>query len=141
MFDELEKYESNGQFFFSVGDELGKVCNAPKNGLGVYIVYALKNGKIELIYIGSSGKVKQNGSAKIRKGGIHDRLVNGKQFDKPRKTSWIEKLKSENIEALDVYWYETFDQINSDIPTTIEGLIIQKYFDVHGRLPKWNKEY
>ena len=141
MFDELEKYESNGHFFFSVGDELGQVCNAPKNGLGVYLVYALKNGKIELIYIGSSGKVTQNGSAKIRKGGMHDRLVNGKQFDKPRKKSWKEKLIAETIEALDVYWYETFDQSNSDIPATIEGLIIQRHLDVHGRLPKWNKEY
>lgn len=141
MFDELEKYESNGHFFFSVHDELGKVCDAPKNGLGVYIVYALKNGKIELIYIGSSGKVYQNGSKKIRKGGIYDRLVNGKQFDKPRKISWKEKLIAENIEALDVYWYETFDESNSDIPATIEGLIMQRHFYVYGRLPKWNKEF
>lgn len=142
MFPELEKYESNGHFFFNVGDELGKVCNAPKNGLGVYIVYALKNGKIELIYIGSSGKVKQNGSAKIRKGGgIYDRLVNGKQFGDHRKISWKEKLIAEKIEALNIYWYETFDQSNSDIPATIEGRIIQRYLDVHGRLPKWNKEY
>jgi hypothetical protein len=141
MFDELEKYESNGHFFFSVGDELGQVCNAPKNGMGVYIVFALKDGKIELIYIGSSGKVQQNGSAKIRKGGIYDRLVNGKQFDKPRKMSWKEKLLAEEIEALDIYWYNTFDENNSDIPATIEGLIIQRHFDIYGTLPKWNKEF
>lgn len=141
MFDELEKYESNGHFFFSVHDELGKVCDAPKNGLGVYIVYALKNGKIELIYIGSSGKVSQNGRKKIRKGGIYDRLVNGKQFDKPRKISWKEKIIAEKIEALDVYWYETIDDSNSDIPATIEGIIMQRHFDVYGRLPKWNKEF
>lgn len=61
------------------------MCNAPKNGIGVYVVYALKNGKIELIYIGSSGKVKQDGTTKIRKGGIFDRLVYGKQFDEPRR--------------------------------------------------------
>ena len=38
MFEELEEYESNGHFFFGENDELGKVCNAPKNGIGIYIV-------------------------------------------------------------------------------------------------------
>lgn len=141
MFDELEKYKSNGHFFFREKDELGIVCNAPKNGMGIYIVYALKNEKMELIYIGSSGKIKQDGKKKIRKGGIFDRLVNGKQFDYPRKKSWKEKIMTERFEALDIYWYETFDQNNSDIPTTVEGIIIQKYFDIYGTLPKWNKEY
>lgn len=141
MFDELEKYDSNGHFFFGVEDDLGKVCDAPKNGLGIYMVYALKNGKIELIYIGSSGKIQQNGNKKIRKDGMYDRLVNGKQFDKPRKTSWKEKLIAERIEALDVYWYETFDDKHSDIPATMEGLIMQKHFDIYGKLPKWNKEF
>jgi len=112
-----------------------------KNGIGIYIVYALKNGKIELIYIGSSGKIKQDGMRKIRKGVIFDRLINVNQFDYPRKISWKEKIIDERIEALDIYWYETFEQNHSDIPTTIEGIIIQRYFDIYGTLPKWNKEY
>jgi len=141
MFDELEKYESQGHFFFTADDELEKVCDAPKNGLGVYVVYALKNGRIELIYIGSSGKVAQNGNTKVRKRGIYDRLVNGKQFDSSRKVSWKEKVRAEEIEALDVYWYETFDEYNGDIPATIEGIIMQRYFDVYGCLPRWNKEF
>ncbi len=141
MFDELSNYDSQWHFFFSVNDELKIVCNAPKNGIGVYIVYALKNGKIELVYIGSSGKVRQNGSMKTRKGGMYDRLVNGKQFDKPRRISWKERMISEKIEALDVYWYETFDEIHSDIPASIEGLIMQRFFDIHNRLPKWNVEF
>lgn len=141
MFDELEKYESQGHFFFTADDELEKVCDAPKNGLGVYVVYALKNGRIELIYIGSSGKVAQNGNTKVRKRGIYYRLVNGKQFDSSRKVSWKEKVRAEEIEALDVYWYETFDEYNGDIPATIEGIIMQRYFDVYGCLPRWNKEF
>ena len=141
MFDELEKYESNGHFFFRENDELGKVCNAPRNGIGIYIVYALKNGKIELIYIGSLGEIYENGTKKVHKGGMYDRLVNGKQFDKPRKISWKEKLKLEKIEALDIYWYETFDKNHADIPSTIEGIIMQRHFDIFGTLPKWNKEF
>lgn len=141
MFDELEKFKSNGHFFFEEKDELKDVCNAPKNGVGVYIVYALQNGKIELIYIGSSGKILQNGTLKIRKGGIYDRIVNGKQFDEPRRISWKQKILSERIEALDVYWYETLDKNHNDIPSSIEGIIIQRFFDIHGYLPKWNKEF
>ena|SRR5690554_1174202 len=141
MFEELEEYESNGHFFFEENDELGKVCNAPKNGIGIYIVYALKNGKIELIYIGSSGKIYQNGTKKVRKGGMYDRIVNGKQFDEHIKISWKEKLKTEKIEALDIYWYETFNKIHGDIPATIEGIIMQRHFEIFGTLPKWNKEF
>lgn len=140
MFD-LEIYENNGHFFYSEEDELESVCNASKSGIGVYLVYALKNGKVELVYVGSSGKVDQKGNIRIRNGGMYDRLVNGKQFDKPRKTSWKEKLKSEKIEALDVYWYETFDNNYRDIPSTIEGVVIQDYFQINGELPRWNKEY
>ena len=85
--------------------------------------------------------IKQDGKVKIRKGGIFDRLVNGKQFDEPRKKSWKQKLISEQIDALDIYWYETFDKENKDIPSTIEGILIQVFYDIYGVLPKWNKEF
>ncbi len=138
---ELEKYKSNGHFFYSYDEELQAVCNAPKNGIGVYLVYALKGGRIELVYVGSSGKIKQNGDIKTRIGGIYDRLVNGNQFGKPRKVSWKEKLEEDNIEALDVYWYETFDDNNFDIPSAVEGRVIQEFYDINGELPKWNIEF
>jgi len=127
MFDELEKYKSNGHFFFSEKDDLKTVCNAPNNGIGVYVVYALKGGKIELIYIGSSGKVMQNGNTKVRLGGMCDRLINGNQFGDARKRTWKAKLISENIEALDIYWYETFDKKNRDIPNFVEELYCKDF--------------
>ena len=141
MFDQLENYPSKGHFFFRASDELGAVCNAPKNGFGVYIVFALKHGKIELIYIGSSGKMRQNGRIQIRKGGMYDTIVNGKQFDKPRTISWKEELIRDNIEALDIYWYETVEENYIDIPASIEGLVMQIHYSIHGRLPKWNKAF
>ena len=71
---------------------LKNVCNAPKNKSGVYIVYELKNGKIELVYIGSSGKVQNNGEIKHRNDGLYDSIVNGHQFGKtPGKESWKQK--------------------------------------------------
>ena len=104
MFDELTKYKNNNHFFFTAKEELKNVCNATKNKSGIYIVYELKNGRIELVYIGSSGKAQNDGTIKHRNGGLYDRIVNGHQFEKiPRKKSWKQKLINEEIEALDIY--------------------------------------
>ena len=104
-------------------------------------MYELKNGRIELVYIGSSGKVQNDGKIKHRIGGLWDRIVNGHQFGKtPRKISWKNKLIDENIDALDIYWYDTFNSENRDIPIFVEATIIQRYFEIHGHLPRWNKE-
>jgi len=141
MLFELSKYKSNNHFFFEAKDDLGNVCNAPKSGMGIYLVYALQKGKVKLVYIGSSGKVKQSRSPQVRKGGLYDRIVNGKQFDAPRKRSWKQMVTSEDIDALDIYWYETFHEEVKDIPTVIEGALLQEYFNSYGKLPKWNKEF
>jgi hypothetical protein len=141
MFDELKKYKNKDHFFFTSEEELNDVCNASKNSSGIYLVYELKNGKIELVYIGSSGKVQNDGQIKHREGGMYDRIVNGHQFGKiPRKESWKQKLIDENIDALDVYWYETVNKEVFDIPVFVESQILQKYLEVYGHLPKWNNE-
>lgn len=141
MFEELEAYTSNDHFFFDGRKPLSEVCNAPIDGVGVYLVYRLSNGRIDLVYIGSSGKVLQNGTMKVRNGGLYDRIVHGKQFGAARNRSWKNKLDLEKIDALDVYWYHTFVDDLFDIPSFVEGVIIQRYFDLHGLLPEWNKEY
>lgn len=65
MLDHLNKYKSN-HFFFKPDDNLMEVCNAPTDKSGVYVVYALAKGKIELIYIGRSGKKGEDGNIKTR---------------------------------------------------------------------------
>ena len=141
MFDELKEYKSTDHFFFDGDEPLGKVCNAPKNGSGVYVVYALTKGKIKVIYIGSSGKMQKNGKMKHHTGGLYDRIVNGKQFDKPRRVSWLEKLTDDQIDALDIYWYETINTETNDIPAYTEAILIQKYYETYGCLPDWNVEF
>ena len=143
MFDELGKYKHNDHFFFKSTDNLGQVCNAPTDKSGLYIIYALKNGRIELIYIGRSGEVKADGSLFIRKaglGGLKDRLVNGKQFGSARRNSWKTQLLNEKIEALDIYWYVTHDDSFIDCPKMLENKLLKKHLDIYGRLPKWNNE-
>ena len=140
MFDELTKYQIQNHFSFSKDDVLGKVCNAPKDKSGIYIVFAIINETPELVYIGSSGKMRKNGSIKHRNGGLFNRIVEGKQFGKKRKLSWKNKLIEDNIESLDIHWYDTFTN-DREIPLYVEGLIIQKYFTVHNCLPIWNVEF
>lgn len=142
MFDELNKYK-NGHFFLNTNDNMMQVCNAPTDKSGVYIVYALAKGKIELIYIGRSGRKGADGNIQTRVagcGGIKDRLVNGKHFNKiARRTSWPQQMKLENIEALDVYWYITYDEKNKDFPEDVERILLQHHISIYERLPRWNK--
>ncbi|GGE70917.1 hypothetical protein EV200_11256 [Pedobacter psychrotolerans] len=145
MFDELTKYKKKDHFFFRATDALSQVCNAPTNQSGIYIVYALKNGKIELVYIGRSGKIKSDGTMFIRKtglGGIKDRIVNGHQFGKiARRKSWPIQMLSEGIEALDVYWYATHDINLNDCPRLLENKLLKRHTEIFGQLPKWNREF
>lgn len=144
MFSELEKYKNSGHFFFNQDNDLKTVCNAPTNKSGVYIVYALENGRVELIYIGRSGKILSDGKMFVRKaglGGIKDRIVNGHQFGKiPRKKSWPIQMTKENIEALDIYWYVTHDNKTIDCPRVLENRILTIHLNIFGFLPRWNKE-
>jgi len=143
MFDELSKYKQTDHFFFKTTDNLNQVCNAPTDKSGVYIIYALKGGRIELVYIGRSGEVKSDGTLFIRKsgiGGLKDRLVNGKQFGEPRRNSWKTVMNYENIEALDIYWYVTHNEKFIDCPKILESKLLSTHLDIYGKLPKWNNE-
>lgn len=143
MFDELKKYKEANHFFFKPTDNLRHVCNAPSNKSGIYIVYALMGGQVDLIYIGRSGEVKLDGTLFIRKaglGGLKDRLVNGKQFGEPRRNSWKAQMLKEKIEALDIYWYVTHCDDFVDCPMVVESKLLQNYFNIYRQLPKWNKE-
>lgn len=143
MFDELLKYSNTGHFLFRAEDSLMKVCNAPTDKSGIYIVYALAKNKVDLIYIGCSGKKGSDGNIQTRTagcGGIKDRIVNGKHFNKvARRKSWPSQMLLENLEVIDVYWYVTYDAKNFDFPEDIEGQLLKKYKDIFGHLPKWNK--
>lgn len=141
MFDELREYSRSDHFFFDSEKPLNDSCNAPKNGSGVYLVNALLRGSIEIVYIGSSGKILNDGSLKQREGGLYDRIVNGKQFNGPRRKTWPLKMHEEQIDALDIYWYETFNKSIQHIPKYVEGLVLQKFFELYNQLPRWNKEY
>ena len=137
MYKELKKFKVSKSFTFTLEDSLEEVCNASE-GSGVFLVYSVAEEK-ELIMVGSTGTVQNDGSLKIKNGGLKDKIVNGHQFAKTgRKYSWPTQMKLEEISVLEVVWYETFNDKTKVIPTFVEGQVLQNYLDENGRLPKWN---
>jgi hypothetical protein len=139
MYKELKKIKVKNQFQFTVNDHLEDVCNASETGSGIFLVYSVENEDKELIMVGSTGTIQNDGTLKIKNGGLYDKIVNGHQFAKTaRKYSWITQMKLDNIVRLEVAWYETFNEKNKIIPTFLEAQILQNFLDENGRLPKWN---
>ena len=139
MYKEVKKFKIGGSFTFTPDQNLEEVCTAPDNGNGVFLVYAVDGETKELIMVGSTGTVQNDGTLKSKSGGLYDKIVNGQQFAKTgRKYTWPTQMKSENISSLEVCWYETFNAKTKVIPTYIEGLILQNFLDENARLPRWN---
>lgn len=138
MFSELNKYLNNDHFFFKIGDNLKEVSKAVPDLPGIYYILRLAKGKIDLVYIGKSGTIKQNGSFKQQ--GLNGRL-NNKQNGLKRQDYFEMKCEQERIDALDIYWYVTFDHKNKDLPGFVEGILMQRFFESFDQLPEWNNEY
>lgn len=139
MNTELSKFKNQNTFTFAQDDSLEVVCNAPESGSGVFIVYAVNDDEKQLIMVGSTGTVQNDGTLKIKNGGLYDKIVNGHQFAKTgRKYSWPAQMKLENIDRLEVSWFETFNDEVKAIPTSVEGQILQNFLDENGKLPRWN---
>ncbi len=139
MYKELKSIKNKNQFQFDLKDNLEEVCNAPDAASGIFLVYDISNEEKELIMVGSTGTVQNDGTLKSKNGGLYDKIVNGHQFAKTgRKYSWPAQMKKESIDKLEVYWYETYNDKNKIIPTFIEGQILQNFLTEFNKLPKWN---
>ncbi|MGV8992725.1 MAG: hypothetical protein ACOH1O_01385 [Flavobacterium sp.] len=138
MYKELEKFKTES-FSLTADGSLEEVCNAPESGSGVFVVTAVSEDGAEVVMVGSTGTVQNDGTLKIKNGGLYDKIVNGHQFAKTgRKYSWPAQMKKENIDRLEVTWYETFNDTDKQIPTFVEAQILQQFLDENDRLPRWN---
>jgi len=139
MFDELNIYKQSGHFIFRSGQSLSNVSKDVPESAGVYLIYLLRRGKVELAYIGASGTINQKGefSNQLLKG-----RINNKQDGFKRQAFFEEKMDNDNsMEALDIYWYVTFEKDMQHLPGYVEAILLQRYFDIHGCLPEWNKKF
>lgn len=138
MFDELSKYKNQGHFFFQQGDSLVEKSKDVPNLPGVYYILRLANGAVDLVYIGKSGTLLQTGNFKNQ---LLQKRINNKQEGIKRQIFFEQKIEEESIDALDIYWFVTYDNEQNDLPAFVKASIMQRYFDVHGHLPPWNKEF
>ena len=68
--------------------------------------------------------------------------INNKQEKQIKRQDYFDrKCKKKKIDALDIYWFVTFDDKISRLPGYVEGLLLQRYFEVHGTLHLRNKEF
>ena len=138
MFDELTTYDYQGNFHFKKGDDLSvKSLDVPKLP-GVYYVIRLARGRVSLVYMGRSGAMLRNG--RFRKPLLKE-AINGKMGRLSSQEFFDKKMEEEHIDMLDIYWFATFDGQHQDLPGYVEALIMQRYYDVHKRLPPWNRRY
>lgn len=115
----------------------GLLCNAPEQA-GVYYILMLRKGKIELVYIGASGTINQKGAFKTQ---LLGGRLNNKQNGTKRQQYFEEIMLEKEIDALDIYWFVTFDNDSQHLPSYVAALLLQKHFDIYGCLPAWNKEF
>lgn len=130
MFDELRMYKNEDHFFLKKGDLLSVASKDVPDMPGVYYVIKLAQDRIELVYIGKSGMINEDDPTKSQL--LRSSIIKRQLF-------FAQKFLDENIEGLDIYWVVTFDHKNKDLPSFVEGQIMQRFFDQNRRLPKWNK--
>ena len=139
MYKEVKKFKIGGSFTFTPDQNLEEVCTASDTGSGVFLVFTVDGETKELIMVGSTGTIQNDGTLKSKNGGLYDKIVNGQQFAKTgRKYTWPTQMQKEEIAQLEVFWYETFNAKTSVIPTFVEAQVLQSYFAENGKLPRWN---
>ena len=134
----LNKYQTKGSFTFFKGERLSSKCGAIPNEPGVYLIYAVKNLKKDLVYIGASGKMNQDGSFKVQK--LKNRIQNMQNSTTRRQTYFENKIEELNLDSLEVKWYVTYLKEHTDLPLNIEGTLLQMHFDEYSVLPLWNNQ-
>lgn len=91
-----------------------------------------------MVYIGKAGTIDQSGDPK--KQCLRDRINNIRGDMKPQDF-FNSKVKEKYIDGLDIYWFVTMDESKNDLPGYVEGLLMQRFFEIYGSLPIWNKEF
>ncbi len=142
MFDQLNKYKTQGHFFFNATDSLEEVCNAPDDKDGIYLIYQLKDGHVDLVFIGSSGEKIPGYAIKEGLVGLYTDIIYGPPSQKSlRAQAWPVKMLTENIDALDIYWWVTYKNNRGDHPEDVKRSIMRLYKIMYGAPPSWNKRW
>ena len=134
------KYPENGQFNLRQREDIREIVRKEDvpNKFGVYLIFEGLGCKGTPIYIGSSGRMKSNGT--FSRQGIRKRL-GMKQDGVYRNEFFIAEMEKRQSE-LSFAWFITFnDSEQKTLPAYAEAEMMQEFYDLHGRLPELNKHF
>lgn len=132
------KYQ-HGSFYLHIGEDIRQVLiqNNVPNSYGVYIIYSIENNKENIIYIGKSGTMQNNGTFKTQ--GIAGRLKAVGSNNIPRNIYFQDILEKYNFKKLKFLWIVTVNNSDIEIPALVESKLLQLYFNDNKVLPLLNK--
>lgn len=135
ILDSMRTALNCGEFVFSSGDSLATVIAAAgvPAAPGIYLVWSEPGS--ELLYVGKSGTVRQDGSFAAQ--GLRARLRK-KQDGVPRQRYFDSLLVKRELRALRIEWFEWNG--DSEPPFLSEARVLAAFLRDHGKLPPLNKE-
>jgi len=130
MFHDLAKYNNNGHLFYERGVDITNLSQNLPNEPGVFYILKRSKKKIKLTYIGKSDSSKtENKTLNL--------LFRDKEKGISLQDFFDKKMKEEDIDSLDIHWFNTED----DNPSEIANKLLQNNNDFFGSLPDWNKSF
>lgn len=139
----------------ALGEKMAEAKVSP--GYGVYAIYGLRDRKKELIYVGKSGTVRQDGS--LQKQGLSGRIGNkGKGLGRPTiykvlvdhadvteadKNAVLMEypfIKDSSYDTLEFRWIETYKDGKGVPPAVAEANLLWAHLNEFGKLPKMNSK-
>ena len=135
-FEETNLYKTNDHFFYEVGQDLSSLTEKVPDLGGVFYILKLAKGRVDLVSLGKSNTLLDSKKKKVNslKQGILY-FPNGEE----REPFLLEKMKKEQVDAIDIYWYVTLDKKNDHLPEYVLGLLMQRYYENFGKLPIWDE--
>lgn len=141
MLDRLRnKYQTKGQFNFSLGEELRSVMeqSGVPNDPGIYLIFSEPDCNGMLVYIGKAGTYRNEFG--WGKQGLAGRITN-RQDKMPREEYFSREMRKHGWSELSFAWFVTFCDSVKKFPQLVEAKVMQAHFDKYGELPLLNKEY
>jgi hypothetical protein len=131
MFDILAKHKNQDHFFLmpnnSFNEEAFDIPDLP----GVFYVFKLAEDRVRMVYVGRSDNTKLKKSSNM--------MLRSSVIKFVKDVAQPQLKKDKKIDGLDVYWVVTMDKNHEELPSYVEGVILQIHYDHYGSLPDWNK--
>ena len=126
-----------GYFSFKKGYNLSQLTKDIPEGYGAYVFH--KNTiDGEILYIGKSGTVNQNGSK--HRQNLKKRLTMNQCRSIKRQKFFNQKFDEDStLQSIVIEWMIVDDK--KCLPSFLEASLIQKYYELNHKLPLWNKEF